>query len=295
MPKAPHEALHHLFRDDPDLVRRALKECLDEDFPVFRSVAVIDSDLTEIKAITREVDTALMVETDCGDEILIIEPQSKPPTPDKKRAWHWYLSYFEAHFGVPATLIILTADKATAAACRRPMTLGPERRASATVHPFVIGPDNTPFITDRAQAADDIMLAVMAALAHRKDPEINKALDTLADVLSDIDIESAKFFAEYVNVGLGEGSAHDHWKGIIMTMTYPFASDLRRELEARGRLKGQFEGQAAMLLKLLTARGIELSESQRELVSTCENEENFALWLHRALAADSAEDVFRGK
>src|SRR5690606_3033333 len=200
MPKAPHEALHHIFRDDPDLVRRALKTCLDEDFPVFRSVAVIDSDLTEIKAIARRVDTALMVETDCGAEIILIEPQSRPPTRSKKRAWHWYLSYIEAYFNVPATLIILTADRATAEACRRPMTLGPERRASATVHPFVIGPDNTPFITDPAQAAEDIVLAVMAALAHREDPRINTALDALAEALDETEIESASFFAHYVEV-----------------------------------------------------------------------------------------------
>ncbi|WP_026928775.1 hypothetical protein [Glycomyces tenuis] len=287
MPKTPHEALHHIFREDPDLVRRALKECLDEDFPAFRSVAVIDSDLTEIKAIAREVDTALMVETDEGAEILVIEPQSTPPTQAKQRAWHWYLSYFEAYFDVPSTLIILTAEKATAATCRKPMTLGPERRASATVHPFVIGPDNTPFITDPAQA-DDIMLAVMAALAHRKNPEINTALDTLAEALDGIEIESAEFFAHYVEVGLGEGSAYDHWKGIIMTMTYPFASKLRDELEARGRVQGRAE----TLFELLAARGIELSEPQRELVSTCEDETTFFLWVHRSLTAESAEDVF---
>lgn len=296
MPKAPHEALHHLFRDDPDLVRRALKECLDEDFPVFRSVAVIDSDLTEIKAIAREVDTALMIETDCGAEILIIEPQSTPPTRAKMRAWHWYLSYFEAYFNVPAALIILTADKATAEACRRPMTLGPERRASATVHPFVIGPDNTPFITDRAQAADDIMLAVMAALAHRKHPEINTALDTLAEALGDVELESAAFFAHYVEIGLGEGSAYDHWKGIIMTMTYPFASKLRDEFEARGREKGRTEGRAEgraeALFALLALRGIALTTAQRERVLHCEDERIYLTWLGRAVAANSAEEVF---
>ncbi|MCH7229626.1 hypothetical protein L0U85_01930 [Glycomyces sp. L485] len=292
MPKAPHEALHHLFRDDPDLVRRALKECLDEDFPRFRSVALIDSDPTEIKAITREVDTALMVETDEGAEILIIEPQSKPPTQAKIRAWHWYLSYFEAHFDVAATLIIITAEKATATSCRRPMTLGPERRASATVHPFVIGPDNTPFITEKAQAAEDVMLAVFAALAHRRDPGIHAALDTLAEVLVDIDLESAKFFAEYVEIGLGEGSARKHWRSIIMATTYPLRSELRREFEERGEERGMYKGQATMLFELLAARGIELSQSQRELVSVCEDEATFLLWLRRALSADSADEVF---
>jgi hypothetical protein len=77
MPKTPHEALHHLFRDDPDLVRRALKECLSENFPEFRRVAVINSDPTEIMPIIRNVDTALMVETDTGRVVLLIEPQSR--------------------------------------------------------------------------------------------------------------------------------------------------------------------------------------------------------------------------
>jgi hypothetical protein len=292
MPKTPHEALHHLFRDDPDLVRRALKECLGEDFPEFRSVAVIDSDLTEIKAVIREVDTALMVETDAGREILIIEPQSQPPDRDKRRAWHWYLSYIEAYYKAPATLIILTAKHPTARECRRPMTLGPERRPSATLHPLVIGPDNTPLITDPLQAADDVMLAVMAALAHRSHPQINTALDVLAGALNGIDHDSAKFFAEYVEVGLGDGSAHDHWKGIIMTMTYPFASELRQELKARGRAEGRLEGRAEMLLKTLSLRGIDITSTQREQVLGCDDGTQFETWLSRALTADTADEVF---
>ncbi|WP_157930517.1 hypothetical protein [Glycomyces xiaoerkulensis] len=312
MPKTPHEALHHLFRDDPDLFRRALKECLGEDFPVFRGVAAIDSDLTEIKPVIREVDTAMRIETDTGAEILVIEPQSTVPTRAKQRAWHWYLAYLEAYFGLPATLIILTADPATAAACRAPMTLGPERRASATIHPFVIGPDNTPFITDLAQAAEDIMLAIMAALTHRNHPDIAIALDVLAEALDGIDLESAKFFAEYIEVGLGEGSAHDHWRSIIMTMTYPFASGLRRELKALGRAEGRAEGReqgraqgreqgreqgrvqgrAEALFGLLSMRGIELRAEDRDRVLRCEDEQIYLGWLQRAATAETAADVF---
>ncbi len=287
--------MHHLFRDDPDLVRRALKVCLDEDFPQFNSVVVIDSDLTEIKTITREVDTALLVETDLGPEILVIEPQSKPPTQDKKRAWHWYLSYLEAYYKAPATLIILTADRAAAAACRRPITLGPERRPSATVHPLIIGPDNAPFITDSIVAGEDVMLAVLAALAHRLNPAINTALDALAGALHSIDIESAKFFAEYVVVGLGEGGAYDHWKGIIMTMTYPFASKLREELMQKGRVEGRAEGLAQALLMVLTDHNVALSSEERTRIEACQDELLLSTWLHRASYATTAADVFEAR
>lgn len=303
MPKTPHEALHHLFRDDPDLVRRALKECLGEDFPKFRSVDVINSDMSEIKPIIRHVDTALRVETDSGPEVLLIEPQTSPPDQAKRWAWHWYVSYVHAYLEVPASLIILTASAATARECRKPMTVGPHRRATATLHPFVIGPDNTPFITDPRQAADDVMLAVLAALAHRLNPEINTALDTLAEALDGTDLDSAKFFAEYLEVGLGKGSAHDHWKGIIMTMAYPFVSELRQELEARGRekalaeclsLREEFEarGRAEALLEVLADRGVELSSAQREMVQECNDIEQFRAWLSAALTASNADEVF---
>lgn len=290
MPKTPHEALHHLFRDDPDLVRRALKECLGEDFPEFREVAVVDSDLTEIKPIVREVDTVLRVETDRGAELIVIEPQSRPPKQEKKRAWHWYLSYLEAYFQIPATLIILTAERATAAECLKPMTLGPERRASATVHPLVIGPDNAPLITDPLVAADDVMLTVLAALANRLDPAINTALDTLAGALDGLDLDSAKFFAEYVEVGLGEGGAHDHWKGIIMTMTYQYASELRRELEARGEARGR----ASALLDILAARDCVLTEAQRDRIESCTNLSLLRTWTVRAVDGRSVAEVLDG-
>ncbi|MFG3339090.1 hypothetical protein [Glycomyces sp. NPDC048151] len=296
MPKPPHEVFHHLFRDDPDLARRGLKRCLGEDFPVFRSVSVINSDVSEIKAINREVDTALKIETDQGPEILIIEPQSKPPTQAKKRAWHWYLSYLEAYYDCPAALVILTASKATAVNCRKPMTLGPDRRPSATVHPLVIGPDNTPLITDPAAAVEDVMYAVLSALANRYDPEISTALDALAEALEKTDGESSKFFAQYVEAGLGKGGAHDHWKGIIMSMTYQFSSDLQKELEARGLEKGlaegRAEGRAESLLRILIGRKVALSTEQVEQIESCTDVRQLEIWIDRAITAETAADVF---
>ncbi|GAB3996998.1 hypothetical protein GCM10029992_18660 [Glycomyces albus] len=292
MPKGPHEVLHHLFRDEPDLVRRGLKECLGEDFPVFTQVSVIDSDLSEVKAINRSVDTALLVKTDEGAEIVVIEPQTKPPNRSKVGSWHWYLAYLEAYYKLPTSLIILTPETATANACRQPLTLGPFRRASATVHPYVIGPDNTPLITDPVRAADDVMLSVLAALTHRRHPSIAEVLDALAEVLAGIDIESAKFFAEYTEVGLGEGSAQDYWRSIIMTMTYPYASKLREELEARGEARGEAKGLAKGLLRMLDRRGIELSDAQRELVRVTAVEEVLLAWIDRSFTAADADEIF---
>ncbi|THV40682.1 hypothetical protein FAB82_15615 [Glycomyces buryatensis] len=170
------------------------------------------------------------------------------------------------------------------------------RRGCGLLQLFWSSARTTPFIINSLSTADDIMLTVFATLAHRNHPEINSALDTLADALAGIDLESAKFFAEYVEVGLDKGSARTHWKGIIMTMTYSFTAKFQEELKAEGlaegREEGREEGRAETLISLLALRGVALTSDQRQQVLECRDEQIFLEWLQRAMTATNAADVF---
>src|SRR5690606_3059752 len=127
MAKIPHEALHHLFRDDPGLFTRAVRRVFDEAFPDIKEVAEIIVDTTSIAAIERYIDTSLRVATDGGEEILVIEPQTEPPSHHKVRSWAWYLSFLENKYQVPTNLLIITPKTQTARACAA-LSLGPLRR-----------------------------------------------------------------------------------------------------------------------------------------------------------------------
>lgn len=291
MAKVPHEALHHIFREEPDLFCRVMNLVLDEDFPVFRNVSVLNSDLTEISQVVRHADTVLQAETSEGSQIIVVEPQTKPEK-KKHRSWAYYISYLENRYELPVTLLVVTPHEATARWARGPISLGPSKRPSLQVFPLVAGPDNTPLITEPEIAAEDVAFAVFAALTHRESPEIENALNSLAHALSKTDIDTAVHLAEFTEAGLGDGCAETIWRRIIMTMTYPFATKLHAELEAKGREKGRVEGQAGMLLMLLDHRGVTLTEVERERIATCTDEERLADWAVKAVSVSSAAELF---
>jgi hypothetical protein len=67
----------------------------------------------------------------------------------------------------------------------------------------------------------------------------------------------------------------------------------RREDAARseGEAKGKAEGKAEAILDVLTARGIPVSEAQRQEILRCNDLARLNRWLRRATLAFSADDV----
>jgi hypothetical protein len=85
-----------------------------------------------------------------------------------------------------------------------------------------------------------------------------------------------------------------------MMKTSPFRSEfvesfvdegIRQGIE-QGIEQGKARGEAAALLKLLKARGIDLTEEQHDAVTSSTDLEEIDRWFDRALTATSANGVF---
>lgn len=83
----------------------------------------------------------------------------------------------------------------------------------------MIGPSNTPIITDVAEAVGNLGLAVIAAVTHSEDPQIGAVLATLTEALDSIDPDIARRHAEYVTVAL-TGNAQKEMERLMATETY---------------------------------------------------------------------------
>ncbi|WP_199038713.1 hypothetical protein [Glycomyces salinus] len=57
-------------------------------------------------------------------------------------------------------------------------------------------------------------------------------------------------------------------------------------------LKGERRGEIKSLLKLLDLRGIEVSDSAREQIEGCTDEDTVDRWFSRAVNASSVEEIF---
>ncbi|WP_254885515.1 hypothetical protein [Streptomyces sp. NA02950] len=167
MVSSSHEALHRIFQEDTGAIVRALRELLGVPFPEASSAFVVSPDLTEIAPVERRVDTLLQVETGVdGTYLFAIESQSRRD-PKKPAAWAYYLSYLHATFGHQPVLIVLCPDEATARWAAQPIRLGIPDCPSLTVRPLVLGPGNTPVVTDAKDVVRDVPMAVFSAITVR--------------------------------------------------------------------------------------------------------------------------------
>lgn len=84
--------------------------------------------------------------------------------------------------------MVICADRATARWAAQAIDLG---HPGMVLISLVIGPDNTPVITDVGRAIGNIGLAVVSAITHSNDPQVNAILATLTEALDSIDPTSA--------------------------------------------------------------------------------------------------------
>lgn len=136
MVSAPHEAMHRIFQEYPELFSR-VAEVLGIDFAPPTSVTVLPTDLTETQPVERRVDTLLRLETkDEGPLLLAIEAQGEKD-PRKPASWAYYASYLLAKYQMQPILLVVCQDRATAEWAARPVSFGPRQWPLLTLRPLV--------------------------------------------------------------------------------------------------------------------------------------------------------------
>ncbi|MFF4019322.1 hypothetical protein [Streptomyces sp. NPDC001843] len=124
------------------------------------------------------------------------------------------------------------------------------------------------------------------------DPGLPAILDALAAALANTGGETAKRWAEFTEVGLGDTPARALWRQLMATYTPRFPG--RGTLIEETLIEGEAKGRAADVLRILDRRGIEVPEAVRERVTSCTDLETLGVWFDRALTATDTEELFAG-
>ncbi|MER7106442.1 hypothetical protein [Streptomyces sp. NPDC000229] len=129
MVSSPHEAMHRIFQEYPELFPR-VSEMLGVPFPTPTSATVLPTDLTESRPVERRVDTLLRFDTEKdGAFLLAVEAQGKKD-PAKPASWAYYLSYLHTKYQLPPVLLVVCQDRATADWAARHVHIGPSQELS---------------------------------------------------------------------------------------------------------------------------------------------------------------------
>ncbi|MFI6639261.1 hypothetical protein [Streptomyces sp. NPDC050504] len=294
MVSAPHEALHRIFQEYPEVFTQ-VSRTLGLDFPAVTSATVLSPDLTEARPVERRVDTLLRIETEADEPFLLAVESQGRKAHDKPVNWAYYIAYLHAKYELPAVLLVVCQDRATAEWAARPVRLGPRPWRTMTLYPLVAGPHNMPVITDPEQAGENLVMATLAAMTHARDPQVGAILKALSTALRKLPDNISYPLAEFTAQGLGKLPAAHQWRNLMAVDLSFYTSEIWQEARSEARSEGRVEGRAEDVLRLLDRRGIDVSDEQRERVMSCADLDVLGEWFDRAVTAATADEVFAGE
>jgi len=299
MPTLLHETLVMLFREWPRLAPELIREALDQTLPEFDDVTLQDANLSQI--LPTEFRADLVVLLRAGRPVFGIVVEIRLNADGEKRySWPVYLTTLRAKYRCPCCLLVVTPDAAVARWAARPMELGP---SGDVVTPLVIGPDAIPVVTDVEVARERPELALLSVQAHGKTErgfEVGRAALLAADGLSD---ERRMVYCELISWAVHEAAHRQLEEQMRLADIGVRNEEMRKYFErgyaeggakgrAEGQAEGRAEGQAKALLRVLAARGLEVTESQRDQIQQCTDFDALDRWLDRAVTVRGAEELF---
>ena len=190
MPSYLHELLLLLFRNRAGSAADLLRQ-LDAQLPEYDEVRAESSDLNDLRPTEYRADLVLFLVRGSHKVLGVIVEVQLACDKDKPYAWPAYIANLRARHRCPVCLLVITVEDAVARWAGRSIELGPGTRCN----PWVVGPSNTPVITELEDAKENVELAVLSAVEHGQSTDIRLAARIAAAAIvasADIDAEHSK-------------------------------------------------------------------------------------------------------
>jgi len=311
MPSGEHESQVALAKLDPDLVAWLLANVFDVKVPDYHHARTQATDVRVLVPRTYHAD-GMLVFCDSTDRPLlavVLEIQRKPDRA-KRRTWKLYVAQLEAELDVGVALLVYCPDLATA---RWHEALFEPDWSSLSLRPMIFTPDDVPLVVDTRAARENPALAVLPAICHGRQPDVDATFPALVSALRSLEPKIAILYHDVVLAGL-PSAARARWEAFMTSLVnYEFLSDRMRQLAAEAKAQaaaevaaevqakvaerekvGRAGGEAYAILAVLEERAVPVPAEVREQILGCTDLARLDAWLRRAVRADTIEDVIRG-
>lgn len=282
-----HELLILLFRNRgrsaPELLQR-----IDVELPEYDEVRCESSDLGNLRPAEYRADLVLFLVRGSSKVLGIIVEVQLACDDDKPYAWPAYVANLRARHRCPACLLVVTTKEDVARWAARCIDLGP----GAQCTPFVIGPSNTPSITDLDDANENVELAVLSVIEHAQstDNELTARIVSSAILASAaIDDERSRLYLDVILLFLAE-TAPQALKATMNRFGYEYKSDFARRYFFEGKAEGKAEGRVDLILRLLSLRFGPIAEITQNRVRSAQDAQLDTV-AERVLTAQTLEEA----
>lgn len=295
MPSVSHEAPLELIRQCPPLAADLFRAVTGNDDPRLAPenvrVGLGPTDLSDVVPVTFLADSVVVVsDAATGEPLLaiIIEPQGRDAKA-KKFSWPVYVAVARRALRCPyAFLLVLCPAPVEAVKCREVIRTG---HPGFDLAPFVIDSENMP-ATNEAGPYLTLFAACMGAIDMAEKAGAWQVLSAVDNAGAD-DADRNRLTAIIMN--MASDAARQTMEALMTTeewTTHPFIEGFKQEGRQEGRQEGEAKAKAEDILKIIDARGIEISREQRSRVTASAGIATLDEWFDRALTATTARDIF---
>ena len=290
MPSQLHEGLVGLFRDQPALAPELLAQALHADVPEYSEARIDSAELTEIQPTEYRADLVIQLRREDSVLGIVVEVQLSRDD-DKGFVWPVYIATLRNRIRCPVCLLVVAPDAKVAKWASQPILLGGNSR----VVPWVLDAATIPEIVDLERARAHPQLAVLSALAHGQDPDVEKAVEialAAQGATEDLDTDQSRMYFDLITCCLSEAA-----RRVLEAMDpkkYQYQSEFARRYYGQGKeegmAKGLVEGRAEMALTILSKRFGSLPEVIQSKIR-CANVAELNALADRLLSAHSLNEA----
>jgi hypothetical protein len=263
MPSQRHETHLFLFRNQPSLAAELIRDALGGEVPPYGEARVVSAGLTEVQPAEYRADMVVELWNEGAPVYGIVVEVQLDPKRRKPFVWPAYVANLRAKLECPVALLVVTPKRSVARWASQPIQMGGLHHFT----PYVLGPSAVPEVRDEALALENPELAVLSAMAHGRDRNVERAVEiALAAQKASVglDEDRSKIYLDLIISSLGEAARQALKK--MDARTYVYQSDFARQYLAQGRaegraegqregrVEGRVEGQAALVSRLLSVR-----------------------------------------
>ncbi|HWM69965.1 MAG TPA: hypothetical protein VNO35_25535 [Steroidobacteraceae bacterium] len=258
-----------MFRNRSGSAADLLRE-LDVDLPEYDDTRVDSSDLSDLRPAEYRADMVLFLMHESQKMLGIIIEVQLGRDDDKPYAWPAYAANLRARHRCPVCLLVITTNDAVARWAGRSIELGPGTQCK----PWVIGPSNTPIITELKDAQANPELAVLSAIEHGQSANISlaKRIVSAAIVASaDIDAERSRLYFDLMLISISPNILKATEATTMNSLGFEYQSTFARRYYGQGKAEGKAEGRIQLILELLASCFGPLTEAAQTRVRSAQD------------------------
>jgi hypothetical protein len=289
MPTSWHDSVTTIFSENPELALEIATSLNGAPVPRGVPVRVAAPNFNDRPSTDFQAD-AVIVAGDALDPVraVIVEAQ-KRTLKDKPPQWARYAAQLWTFLRCPVDVLVICPDAKSAFWYARPV---PTTLPGYTHLPIILPPSAVPGIISPDEAAARPAMAALSVAYHGADPAVCQAF---TDGMRQLPPVRASQYHEHA-YNMAPLAVQRILEQLMTSDTWPVYSPFAKEHFGRGKREGKTqgrrEGEAEAILLVLEARGLDVTDAERERITSCTDLKQLKKWVTRAATAEKTGDLF---